>query len=270
MPYAFAAPTAPRCRGAVSVSHLTGVAVDPTSGDVLVVDAGNLVVDEFSPSGEYLQQLTGTGPSESTPFGANVIPGTDIEILPGGIAVNASGYVYLADAGVIDIFTPRAVVPTVTYEPITDLVHTSATVHASIDLNGGAEVTSCVFQYGPTAAYGSSAPCSPSTPYTGTTTVSADISGLTAETTYHYRVVVTTANGTSVAPDHTFTPRAVYSLSTGSSSNLEPGSATLNGSFTGDGNDTHYYFEYVDYAHYDPAAPDPYSAGQTTATPPGG
>jgi hypothetical protein len=251
-------------------THLTGVAVDPTNGDLLVVDAGNKVIDEFSSSGEYLQQLTGTGPSESTPFGNNVIPGTDIETLPGGIAVNSSGYVYLDDADVIDIFTPRAVVPKVTYEPITELVHTSATVHSSIDLNGGPEVTSCVFQYGPTPAYGSSVPCSPDTPYTGTTVVSADISGLTAETTYHYRVMVTTVNGIKRAPDQTFTPRAVYSLSTGPSSDLEPGTATLNGSFTGDGNDTHYYFEYVDYSHYDPTAADPYGAGQTTAGPPGG
>ena len=250
-------------------SHLTGVAVDPTNGDLLVVDAGNKVVDEFSSSGEYLEQLTGTGPSESTPFGANVIEGADIGLLAGGIAVNSSGYVYVVDAGVVDIFTPRGVVPNVTYEPITDLVHTSATVHASIDLNGGPEVTSCVFQYGPTPAYGSSVPCSPDTPYTGTTAVSADLSGLTAETTYHYRVVVITANGTRRAPDQTLTPRAVYSLSTGSSSNPEPGSATLNGSFTGDGTDTHYYFEYVDFSNYDPTAPDPYSAGQTTAAPPG-
>ena len=254
---------------AVSVAHLTGVAVDPTNGDLLVVDAGNKVVDEFSSSGEYLEQLTGTGPSQSTPFGANVIEGADIGLLAGGIAVNSSGYVYVVDAGVVDIFTPRGVVPNVTYEPVTGLVHTSATVHASIDLNGGPEVTSCVFQYGPTPAYGSSVPCSPDTPYTGTTAVSADLSGLTAETTYHYRVVVVTANGTRRAPDQTLTPRAVYSLSTGSSSNPEPGSATLNGSFTGDGTDTHYYFEYVDFSNYDPTAPDPYSAGQTTAAPPG-
>ncbi len=250
-------------------THITGVAIDPTSGDLLVVDAGNLVVDEFSPSGEYLEQLTGTGPSQATPFGSNLPEVADVGALPGGIAVNSSGYLYVADSGVVDIFTPRNPVPAVTYEAVANLAHTSATLNASIDLNGGPEVTSCVFQYGTTAAYGTSVPCSPDTPYTGTTPVSADISGLTAETTYHYRVIVTTANGTKRGSDQTFTPRAIYSLTTGSPSNLEPGSGTLNASFTGDGTDTHYYFEYVDFSNYDPTAPDPYSAGQTTAAPPG-
>jgi hypothetical protein len=240
--------------------NLTGVAVDPTTDDVLVVDDGNKVVDEFSSSGEYLEQLTGTGPSQSTPFGS---------LVGGGIAANSSGYVYVADSnGAVDIFTRREAVPKVTYEEVS-ATHTAATLKASIDLNGGPEITSCIFQYGTTTFYGASVPCSPSTPYAGTTSVSAVVSGLTPETTYHYRLIVTTANGTKRAPDQTFAPRAVYSLSTGSSSNPEPGSATLNGSFTGDGNDTHYYFEYVDYTHYDPTAPDPYSAGQTTAAPPG-
>jgi hypothetical protein len=250
-------------------THLTGVAIDPTSGNVLVVDADNLVVDEFSPSGEYLDQLTGTGPSQATPFGSNAIPGTDIGPLPGGITVDPSGYVYVADSGAVDIFTPRNPLPTVTNAAATNLGHSSATVNASIGLNGGPNVTSCVFQYGPTIAFGSSVPCSPATPYAGTTAISANLSGLTAETTYHYRAVLTTPNGTKKGLSQTFKLEAVYSPSTGSASNPEPGSATLNGSFTGDGNDTHYYFEYVDFPDYDPAAPDPYSAGQTTAAPPG-
>ena len=113
---------------------LTGVAVDPTSGDVLVVDSGNDVVDEFSSSGEYLDQITGTSPS--TPFGS----------LNGGIAINSSGYVYVADGaqGVVDIFTPYVVLPKVTYKAVSNPTQTSGTLNASIDPNEGGNVESSV------------------------------------------------------------------------------------------------------------------------------
>ena len=46
-------------------------------------------------------------------------------------------------------------------------------------------------------------------------------------------------------------------------------SATLNAQVAGNGSDTHYYFEYVDDADYNPGASDPYSAGTQTPAPPG-
>ena len=232
-------------------TNLSGVAVDPTTGNVLVADGGNKVVDEFDSAGGYLDQITGTGPSEETPFGS----------LPGGIAVNSAGYVYVVDGpgGVVDIFTPNAILPKITYGAVTNQTQTSGTLNASVDLNGGPEVTSCTFQYGTATSYGSSVPCSPSTPYSSNTSVSATISGLTAETTYHYRLVLVTANGTIKAPDETYRPHAVAGLTTEPATNIARNTATLNAAFNGDGEETHYFFEWGPTTSY----------GNDSATPPG-
>ena len=222
--------------------ELTGAGVDPTNGNVLVVDSGHEVVDEFDSSGAYVDQLAGTGPSEETPFVA----------LHGGVAVNSGGYLYVADGGsnAVDIFTPGIVLPKVTYGAVTNQTQTGGTLNASVDLNGVSEVTSCEFQYGATTSYGSSVPCSPSTPYTANTAVSAGISGLTAETTYHYRLVLATTNGTKKAPDQTYVPHAVPGLSTDPATSVARNTATLNGSYTGNGEDTHYFFEWGTSAAY--------------------
>ncbi len=232
-------------------SNLSGVAVDPTNGNLLVADAGNSVVDEFDSGGVYLDQLTGTGPSEADPFGS----------LPGGLAVSSAGYVYVVDGGAhaVDIFTPNAILPKVTYGAVTNQSQTGGTLNASVDLNGGPEVTSCLFQYGTTTEYGSSVACSPPTPYSGNTSVSATLSGLTTETAYHYRLVLVTANGTKNSADQTYKPHAVAGLTTQPATSVLRNTATLNASFNGDGEETHYYFEWGTSPSY----------GNTTATPPG-
>ncbi len=214
--------------------HLTGVAVDPTTEDVLVVDRRNDVVDEFSPSGEYLGQLTGT--SSGSPFGE----------VPGGIAVNSNGYLYVADSvrGVVDIFTPKVILPKVTYETPTDSTPTSETVKANVDPNGGGPVTGCHVEYGTSRKYSlGSVPCSEEH-FSGLTPVTATLTGLTSETTYHYRVVVSNAKGTSNGQDHTFSPHFVPNLTTEAATDLTSTSATLEGSFIGNGEPTEYYFQY--------------------------
>jgi hypothetical protein len=252
--------------------NLAGVAVDPTTGNVLVVDAGNHAVDEFSPSGEYLSQLLGAE-----------TPALSFGTLNGGIAVNSSGYVYVADGSnhVIDIFTPGVVQPKITYGAISNSGHTSGTLNATVDPNGGGEVTGCHFEYGTSTTYSSgSAPCldgsnatvgTPGNQIIGTTVVHADLSGLTAETTYHYRLVASNAEpfGTKKGSEQLYTPKAVIGVTTEPASNPVAGSETLGGSFTGEGIETTYYFEYVPDSAYDPLAINPYASGSTTAAPPG-
>ena len=230
-------------------SDLTGVAVDPTNGNVLIVDSGNQVVDEFSSSGEYLDQLT--GPSEGENFTG----------LTGGIAVNSEGYVYVADAGkgAVDIFTPNVVIPKISNEAVTGITPTTATLSATVDPNEGGDVESCSFEYGPTTTYGSKVPCGPATPYDATTEASAKISGLSTETRYHYRTVVSNANGVKKGRDQTFIPHYVSQITTEGATGLAKTAATLNASFVGNGEDTHYYFEWGETEGY----------GHKTAIPPG-
>jgi hypothetical protein len=69
--------------------------------------------------------------------------------------------------------------------------------------------TSCVFEYGTTTAYGTSVPCEPaSIEGYGDRRVSASLAGLTTVTTYHYRVVVKNATGTTDGSDAELTTLA--------------------------------------------------------------
>jgi hypothetical protein len=245
----------------VSGTFLNGLAVDPTTDHVYVGQDG--FISEWDSSGNLVDT-----------FGADASPALGHYLF--GVSVDAvTQRIYVSDYenSVADVFGPGVTLPNVNTKDASNISHTTATVNGNVDpdaAHGGGPVTDCHFEYGTDTTYSlGSVPCSQATPYSAPTDVSADLSGLTSETTYHYRLVAANADGPAPGADHTFTPRAVYSLATGSSSNPEPGSATLNGSFTGDGNDTHYYFEYVDNGNYVPTAPDPYSAGQTTAAPPG-
>ena len=57
----------------------------------------------------------------------------------------------MADAGtgVVDVFKPQPTQPTVAYESDTNPTATSATLNATVDPNGGGDITSCEFQSAP-------------------------------------------------------------------------------------------------------------------------
>jgi len=99
-------------------------------------------------------------------------------------------------------YTPGA--PIAITEPASGITQTSATLNASVNPDGGL-VTLCTFEYGLTASYGQSAPCTPP-PGGGTTAVpvSAALEGLAEGPTYHFRISATNAGGTSPGGDLTF------------------------------------------------------------------
>ncbi len=90
------------------------------------------------------------------------------------------------------------------------VTQTGATLAGTVNPKGA--TTACHFDYGATTAYGSSAPCA-SAPGAGESAVgvSATLAGLSASTTYHYRLVATNSSPTSPAngTDKTFTTESV-------------------------------------------------------------
>jgi hypothetical protein len=119
--------------------------------------------------------------------------------------------------------------PTVETKAASSLTQTSAVLNASVDPNGR-EVTECKLEYGATTAYGSSAACSPA-PGSGTSPVgvSAPVSGLSANTSYHFRVRATNLGGTSYGEDATLStlPNSPATV-TGSAWSVRSSSAVLN------------------------------------------
>jgi hypothetical protein len=83
----------------------------------------------------------------------------------------------------------------------------TATLNGTVDPNGDA--TTYSFQYGTTTAYGSTTPSSSAGSGNSGRAVSVSISGLMPGTIYHYRIVATNAEGTTVGADQTFTTVAL-------------------------------------------------------------
>ncbi len=140
-------------------------------------------------------------------------------------ATNASG----TSKGSEQSFKTLPDPPTVTTGAASPLSPTSATLNAEVDPNGG-EVSECTLEYGTTAAGESSAPCT-SLPGSGTSpvAVSAPVTGLTANTTYHFRIAATNTGGTSKDKEQTFkTPPNPPTATTGTASSITQTSATLN------------------------------------------
>jgi hypothetical protein len=214
-----------------------GAGVDPTNGNVLIDESvynnenGEGGVKEFDSSGNYLETLKEAGLGQGFQTEANP-------------AVNSNGYVYVPTGGSVSIFSPTGVVPKVTYKPVTSPTTTAGTLNATIDPNGG-EVTECDFEYGINTSYGSGKlPCQPATHFGTTADVSAELTGLTTATTYHYRVVAHDANGVKYGADQTYTPSEAVGLTTEPATEVTEAGATFNASFVGNGEETHYYFEW--------------------------
>ncbi len=94
--------------------------------------------------------------------------------------------------------------PAVVTGAASSLGQTSATLNATVNPAGSA-VDACEFEYGTTLAYGDSVPCSV-LPASGSNpvSVSAPVTGLLTNTTYHFRISATNPSGTTEGSDETF------------------------------------------------------------------
>ena len=161
---------------------------------------------EYGPDNTYgalaptLPGNTGTGTSpESVSFSlTGLAPGTVIHYRLK--ASNGAGTGYGNDF----TFTVKQP-PTVVTGAVQNLTATGITLTGSVNPNGIA--TTWQFAYGTTTAYGSTAPAVAGSAGSSSAAmnVSTPLSGLLPNTTYHFRLNATSANGTTNGPDTTFT-----------------------------------------------------------------
>ena len=144
------------------------------------------------------------------------------------VATNSAGTRFGTDR----TFTTLSVTgpPVATTNPATFIASFSATLNALLNPHG--LPTSVHFQYGITPSYGlTTAPQN----RTGNTfqAVGANVTGLTANTLYHFRVVASNGAGTTMGSDRTFTTLTTTGapvVITNGATNITTTSGTLNGS----------------------------------------
>lgn len=116
-------------------------------------------------------------------------------------ATNAGG----TSAGADMTFATLAEPPVAVTEPASSVSPSSATLGGTVNPNGAA-VTGCEIQYGTDPHYGLVAPCEQNVGSGHSpVSVSAHLTGLTAGTTYHFRVLAITSAGEGAGADLTFT-----------------------------------------------------------------
>ena len=111
-------------------------------------------------------------------------------------------------AAVCSASTPQyCPAPVVTTGTATSITTSSATLNGTVNPAGTA--TSCAFAYGTTTTYGKATTLQSVGSGTSTVNVSAPITGLTANTTYHFILVCANAGIVGSGGDKTFTTLAV-------------------------------------------------------------
>jgi hypothetical protein len=189
-----------------------------------------------APDGSYQAGTTG---SEYIQFA--VSSGGDLDedgrpdVLVGAPFSDFDGAGQTEDVG--GLWGERAPFPRATTNAATGVTQTAATLngevadyHDYVETAGGPTPVTYRFQYGLTTAYGSQTAAT-NVPAGDPASVSAAISGLKADTTYHFRLRATNALGTTYGNDMTFTTTRP-SLTISNRTVTEPDTGTVNAGFT--------------------------------------
>ncbi len=190
----------------VSIGGLVGLDVT-TQGNVPAV---------ITTSGGTLQMVATVYPAAANQAVTwSIVSGTgQASITTGGLVTAISdGTVWAKAVSVQDITVKDSLLitlsgqiplaPTVTTLPATNIVTTTATLNGTVTAHNA--TTSVSFQWGLTTAYGNTVTASPPTVNGNTpTSVSAGLSGLVLNSTYHFRCVGTNTTGTTYGGDQSF------------------------------------------------------------------
>jgi hypothetical protein len=218
-----------------------GLAVSPTDHHLFIASRDG--VREYNAAGNFLAAF------------AENVPGAKYR----GIALDpATDHIFLLDRGneTIGVYGPLVTPPEVSIVPASSITNTTTTINGSVDPQGFT-LTDCHFQYAKETDFltkgftgATVAPCNPAT---GTIpadledhTVSADISGLDRNTTYHYRLAATNTQGTSITTDIAFTTTGPADAETVGSPIRTTTTAHLEGRLDPVRAPATYHFEYGD------------------------
>jgi DNA-binding beta-propeller fold protein YncE len=221
-----------------------GVGIDP-SNEHVYVSATQGFVDEFKPSTseEYLSQI---GSAEKPLYG------------PRTVAVSPlNGRVYTTEQNAsVSVFGASIVLPDVALTAASERKAHSAVLNGTVDPDEAGAVT-CLFEYGTSTAYGHSVPCSKAVPSGNSpVAVSAEVSGLEPDTTYHFRLKATNTNGPNTSQDGEFRSGGPGILLV-SSVGISAEAATIAAQIDPNGSIVHYYFQYGTSTSYGTDLPAP-------------
>lgn len=265
---------------AMAVVALPAAAASPTAPTVSTGSAGNVTEHSASLTGTLSSNGAGTTYSfeygTTTSYGSTTATKSAGPALSNGsvsanltgltpgtayhfalVATNSVGTTTASD-GTFTTATPPA--PVVTTGSATAVTGTAAQLGGTVTPGGAA--TTYSFDYGTTTSYGSTTGTKNAGSGSAAVNASASIGGLTAGTTYHFRLVATSSSGTTDGSDATFTTTAAPTptVVTGSATAVTAKTATLGGTVTANGAATTYSFQYGTSTSY----------GSSTATHPAG
>jgi hypothetical protein len=132
--------------------------------------------------------------------------------------------------------------PVVTTGTATTPTLTATTLSGTVNPVG--QATTYQFDYGKTTAYGTSTTATSAGAGLVDVPVTANLTGLTPATTYHYRIEATNGSGPSDGSDATFTTAGTPVVTTGAATAITSTTATLGGTVNPSGVAATYAFQY--------------------------
>jgi hypothetical protein len=262
--------------------YITGVAVDQESGDVYVLGRGLSGVHEYDASGTELgapRDASGTPLSIAVGTGGELFvndgEGASHHILRFDSAGNelasfdagpedgrrglawgeGDGGLYVLGRSVVRFVSPLASGPVVYGGSAAEVQPTTVTLGALVNPENAE--TSYHFEYGTSTGYGASTPPASLSASFEDQPVSAAVTGLLPRTTYHYRVVASSAAGTAFGADGTFETLPPALIDSGSVSHVTSDGAVLAAQINPLGVDTRYRLEYGPTTAYGTSVPVP-------------
>jgi NHL repeat len=246
------------------------------------VDAGGPFASDISTAAATLNATVNPNGSETTyrfEYGTDTsygqtTPDASVGSTPGDQSVSADidglspGTVYhfrvVADNGTGgEIVGADATFATAPAAPAgaTDVTGVAATLTGAIDPQGSSATYR--FEYGTSTAYGKSTPEADGGSGTGAQTVTAPVSGLQPDTTYHVRVVATVNGQTVTGADGTFTTAPAPTVAIGAATDVTSSAATLHATTDTNGLPATYTFTVTatDSPYASTTAPAPVPAG---------